>query len=348
MLHQIVFCGNVPHLNEILAFQISNDEFRLLCKSLDDKTVREVAAERAHLYPQMLRRIERLVAIDQLLNNARDEKWELVKQFLRQQPDIVNEKPPYRKYYLAHYLASTGQLGMFIELSNICEIKLDLIADHKTVNRVARENNFIEFAQYIEALCPNINEITENSTTTTQLSSDPDSPNVTDQIYLSHGFNDNPGMMIFSMNFNSFEGNTDFYQDQYPTTTASNIGNDKKVNENILPKMTEEEQIQYEKTVIENMKKCSADSFLNSAVTCCITKAILRDPVLAADGFTYEREAILNWFEQSNRSPMTNQELENKELKPNHAIRSILQSLAETHKKGKQSYDESSINDNTK
>ncbi len=48
---------------------------------------------------------------------------------------------------------------------------------------------------------------------------------------------------------------------------------------------------------------------------------------MAADGFTYEREAILNWFEHSNRSPMTNQELDNLELKPNHAIKSILQLL---------------------
>lgn len=53
---------------------------------------------------------------------------------------------------------------------------------------------------------------------------------------------------------------------------------------------------------------------------------------MAADGFTYEREAILNWFEHSNRSPMTNQELENQDLKTNHAIKSILQSLAEPKK----------------
>ncbi len=49
--------------------------------------------------------------------------------------------------------------------------------------------------------------------------------------------------------------------------------------------------------------------------------------VVAADGFTYERQAILNWFETSNRSPMTNQELESLELKPNYAIKSILQLL---------------------
>ncbi|CAF5183273.1 unnamed protein product, partial [Rotaria magnacalcarata] len=56
---------------------------------------------------------------------------------------------------------------------------------------------------------------------------------------------------------------------------------------------------------------------------------------LAADGFTYEREAIVNWFKNSNRSPMTNQELENKELKTNHAIKSILQTLCDVKKEEK-------------
>jgi len=48
---------------------------------------------------------------------------------------------------------------------------------------------------------------------------------------------------------------------------------------------------------------------------------------MAADGFTYEREAILKWFEESTRSPMTNQELDNLEIKPNYAIKSIIQLL---------------------
>jgi len=107
--------------------------------------------------------------------------------------------------------------------------------------------------------------------------------------------------------------------------------NKKKSKSSGPPPMTDEEQAEYEKIVMENIKKFSAENLL-SAITCCITKTILRDPVVAADGHTYEREAILNWFEQSNRSPMTNQELENQELKPNHAIKSILQSLAESNK----------------
>ena len=53
---------------------------------------------------------------------------------------------------------------------------------------------------------------------------------------------------------------------------------------------------------------------------------------MAADGFTYEREAIVKWLSQSSRSPMTNQELPNTDLKPNHAIKSILQFLVDMKK----------------
>lgn len=49
--------------------------------------------------------------------------------------------------------------------------------------------------------------------------------------------------------------------------------------------------------------------------------------MVAADGYTYEREAITKWFENSTRSPMTNQELDTTDLKPNYAIKSILNSL---------------------
>lgn len=374
MLHQIVYCGNVPHLNEVLTFEITNEEFRLLCKSLDDKTVREVASERAHIYPQMLRRIERLVAIDQMLNNARDGKWELVKQLLRQQGEIVNEKPPYRKQYLAHYLASTGQLNMFKELSSICEFRLNLVAENKTINIVARENNFIEFAEHVEQLCPNINEAMGESEPVTPSTADSDLPSTTAHSLFSHGFHDDPGIMIFSMNSDPFgamllssgssivhmNGSHTWsnYQPQ-PSTGAAAASHahfvdddvepvmSKKSEANIPPPMTEEEQANYEKAVTSSIKKFSADNLLGSAVTCCITKTILRDPgtacrrwrllandalvsVVAADGFTYEREAILSWFKQSNRSPMTNQELSSQELNPNHAIKSILQSLADS------------------
>lgn len=56
---------------------------------------------------------------------------------------------------------------------------------------------------------------------------------------------------------------------------------------------------------------------------CCqITHCIMRDPVFATDGFTYEREAIEKWLKSHKTSPMTNLPLESKTLIPNKSLKS--------------------------
>jgi hypothetical protein len=57
---------------------------------------------------------------------------------------------------------------------------------------------------------------------------------------------------------------------------------------------------------------------------CPITLSILRDPVIAADGHSYERSAIEEWFTRSNRSPKTNEILDNLHIISNHALRSTI------------------------
>ncbi|XP_059075449.1 U-box domain-containing protein 33-like [Cryptomeria japonica] len=63
---------------------------------------------------------------------------------------------------------------------------------------------------------------------------------------------------------------------------------------------------------------------------CPISMTIMRDPCVAADGFTYEREAIKEWFDRGNStSPMTNKKLEQKELIANHSLRSAIRQWQE-------------------
>jgi len=57
------------------------------------------------------------------------------------------------------------------------------------------------------------------------------------------------------------------------------------------------------------------------SLICPITQAIMCDPVVAADGHTYEREAITIWLENHNTSPKTNETLSSKQLLPNHNAR---------------------------
>ena len=58
---------------------------------------------------------------------------------------------------------------------------------------------------------------------------------------------------------------------------------------------------------------------------CPITLSIMRDPVLAADGHTYEREAIEHWFSNSNLSPKTGLRLTSTNLIENIALRITIQ-----------------------
>jgi Ran GTPase-activating protein (RanGAP) involved in mRNA processing and transport len=69
-------------------------------------------------------------------------------------------------------------------------------------------------------------------------------------------------------------------------------------------------------------------------VYCCpITGEIMTDPVVAADGHTYERHAIENWVIKMNKntSPMTNEELKSKELTSSHTVKSMIREWIENN-----------------
>jgi hypothetical protein len=51
------------------------------------------------------------------------------------------------------------------------------------------------------------------------------------------------------------------------------------------------------------------------------------DPVIAADGHSYERSAIEAWLQHHNTSPLTNLPLPHKHLVPNRAIKSAIASI---------------------
>ena len=55
----------------------------------------------------------------------------------------------------------------------------------------------------------------------------------------------------------------------------------------------------------------------------------MNDPVTTADGFSYEREAIVNWFRDHTTSPLTGAPLKHLELIPNLALRSAIQQLVD-------------------
>ncbi|KAL5567971.1 hypothetical protein UlMin_024546 [Ulmus minor] len=63
-----------------------------------------------------------------------------------------------------------------------------------------------------------------------------------------------------------------------------------------------------------------------SHFVCPILQEVMTDPRIAADGFTYEAEAINGWLNSGhNTSPMTNLKLEHCKLVPNYALQNAIQ-----------------------
>lgn len=87
--------------------------------------------------------------------------------------------------------------------------------------------------------------------------------------------------------------------------------------------------------VLEPMRvSCGASSFRMSEdrcqiphyFICPIFQEIMQDPHVAADGYTYELEALRGWLDSGHdTSPMTNLKLPQTNLVPNHALRSAIQ-----------------------
>ncbi|KAD1196175.1 hypothetical protein E3N88_43161 [Mikania micrantha] len=63
-----------------------------------------------------------------------------------------------------------------------------------------------------------------------------------------------------------------------------------------------------------------------SYFVCPIFQEVMKDPLIAADGFTYEADAIKGWLNSGHKtSPMTNLKLDHCDLLPNHALSYAIQ-----------------------
>lgn len=61
---------------------------------------------------------------------------------------------------------------------------------------------------------------------------------------------------------------------------------------------------------------------------------VMDDPVVIADGSSYERSAITRWFENDRSSPLTGMRVADTHLVPNQALRSVIALYQEHHGTG--------------
>ncbi|CAI5488074.1 unnamed protein product [Closterium sp. Naga37s-1] len=72
---------------------------------------------------------------------------------------------------------------------------------------------------------------------------------------------------------------------------------------------------------VKARKKHSDSQFI-----CPLSKEVMRDPVVAGDGFTYEREHITRWMASCTLSPSTGQPLPHTCLTPNNVLKTLISS----------------------
>lgn len=76
---------------------------------------------------------------------------------------------------------------------------------------------------------------------------------------------------------------------------------------------------------IEALKAEQSGSEAPDEFLCPITRELMRDPVIAADGYSYERESIESWIRGKNKtSPMTNLPLQTTLLTPNRSLKTAI------------------------
>lgn len=69
-----------------------------------------------------------------------------------------------------------------------------------------------------------------------------------------------------------------------------------------------------------------------SQLRCPITLNLMVDPVVASDGITYEREALVSWLKKESTSPLSGAELASKKIFPNLLVRSLCEDFVNDSK----------------
>ena len=107
---------------------------------------------------------------------------------------------------------------------------------------------------------------------------------------------------------------------------ATNL--DGRHNPNVDDNITISSSSCYQSESVENLNldyddddDLSVDDQEDNGMPCCpISGLPMKDPVVAADGHTYERAAISRWLRESDISPLTGGRLPHKELAPNYLL----------------------------
>ena len=99
-----------------------------------------------------------------------------------------------------------------------------------------------------------------------------------------------------------------------------------EMKQEVKEEAKEEAKEEIIKGIQENLKNDILGS-IPDELKCPITQEIMKNPVVINDGHSYERDAIIRWFDQKKTSPLTNNVFSEPVIIENHALRKLCESF---------------------
>ncbi|CAM4746651.1 unnamed protein product [Rotaria magnacalcarata] len=165
ILHYLVINGALDLFNRIIA--IPNIHFILLTQTATKprKDALQLAIDnqtKSSDHKKLYETINRLVILDKFVGHGKHKQIRDCRNMLLQEPDLINLKPPYRKFFLIHHLAFDNSRDAFDQLRESGVMNMTLLTnDQQTASEIALEQNHKEFAAYLESLSPEMRSIRE-------------------------------------------------------------------------------------------------------------------------------------------------------------------------------------------
>jgi ankyrin repeat protein len=354
--HQVVYHGDVDLLKRILA--LADDQIDIRSKSTDNKTLLDVAIEKRNGHPQMYTYVEHLFDQDQLIQEAKQSNWRLVTELLDKHQELANEKPPYSPYFLLHYVVQNGDANILQDLLDHYQFLTNVLnAKNETPLDMAMRLNKNDMCTILRPKTVGRPPFTHKQTSADQPQTPTSSvastkPKQSESMSSPASKTMDPkakancigfGGVVLEMTQNgdfSLEPST-LVNSSYtpPPPLQSHPPSQPTINPQ--PQKTSEfKHVHTRKTIVSEYPptswdppaplpplpttSISANEQLMKNFTCPLTNKIFVDPVIAPDGQTYERSAILRWINQNHTSPMTGASM-NAEVRDNIEIKKIIQ-----------------------
>lgn len=165
ILHYLVLHSAVHLFKRIIT--IPNIQFNILMKT-DERPQRDIVEicsklQKTPEVKELSTLIHRLVQIDKFLEYGRRDDYNYISGMADQDEDLINEKPPYRRYYLVHHLAYANDRDGFDKLHKKYNFNLTVLtSDRETASEIAFQQGHTDFGNYLESLSPEMRQIRES------------------------------------------------------------------------------------------------------------------------------------------------------------------------------------------